>query len=111
MGSDILAVKGLITGVHELAVGNVPTAFGLSQNYPNPFNPTTSIRYEIRDMGYVSLRVYDILGREVAVLVNERKAPGSYSVEFDGSTLASGVYIFRLSAGPYVECRKMVLMK
>ncbi len=89
----------------------VPHEFTLSQNYPNPFNPRTSIRYEIRDMGYVSLRVFDILGREVAVLVNERKAPGIYEVRFDASGMASGIYFYRLTAGPYIQTRKMVLLR
>ena len=90
----------------------------LYENYPNPFNPTTSISYDIagaRDQGLgvseVSLVVYDVLGREVAVLVNERKAPGSYEVKFDGSDFASGVYLYRLTAGSHVETRSMVLMR
>ena len=68
------------------------------QNYPNPFNPTTGVRYQVSEVSYVRLAVYDLLGREVAVLVNERKAPGKYELRFDGSSLASGVYVYRLTA-------------
>jgi hypothetical protein len=95
-----------------------PMAAALRQNFPNPFNPSTSIAYAVGGIrnqesgfGAVRLVVYDLLGREVAVLVDERKAPGSYSVTFDGSKLASGVYVYRLIAGPYVESRKMVLVR
>ena len=99
-----------------------PTAFRLEQNYPNPFNPKTGVRFQVpgaREAGAwgqgsgvnVKIVVYDMLGREVAVLVNERKAPGSYEVAFDGSRLASGVYFYRMTAGSYVESRKMLLVK
>jgi hypothetical protein len=93
-------------------------SYALSQNYPNPFNPMTSIRYTIggvRGQGLgardVSLIVYDLLGREVATLVDEPKAPGSYEVRFDGSRLASGVYVYQLTAGSFNQSRKMILMK
>lgn len=91
-----------------------PNAFELFQNYPNPFNPVTCIEYRISNTEQVTLRVYDVLGREVAVLVNERKAPGNYTVQFNArltTGLASGVYFGRLTAGGYIESRKMVLMK
>jgi hypothetical protein len=98
--------------------GVLPTNFALRQNYPNPFNPTTGIRYEVpgtRDQGPgvsdVNLVVYDILGREVATLVNERIPAGSYTVQFDASGLASGVYIYRLSSGSVSLVRKMLLTK
>ncbi|GMU95622.1 discoidin domain-containing protein [Ignavibacterium album] len=93
----------------------IPNNFALEQNYPNPFNPVTKIRYTIpgnvearRD---VSLRVYDILGNEVATLVDEYKEPGIYEVEFDASDLASGVYIYRLQADGYLNTRKMILLR
>ncbi len=89
----------------------MPATFSLGQNFPNPFNPTTVVSYQLPVVSQVKLAVYDILGREVTLLVNERKAPGAYTVEFDGSRLASGVYMYRLDAGEQVECRKMVLMK
>ncbi len=99
------ALLQMPTAVNEL----VPAAYVLSQNYPNPFNPSTSIRYEIADGGYVSLSVYDMLGREVATLVNERKPAGAYTVQFSGPGLASGIYFYRLTAGTIVETRKLVL--
>jgi hypothetical protein len=88
-----------------------PSSFVLDQNYPNPFNPTTAISYQLSAVSEVRLAVYDILGREIEVLVNERKGPGKYEVRFDASRLASGVYFCRLTAGRYVEARKMLLMK
>jgi len=98
-----------------------PNDFSLDQNYPNPFNPTTSIGFRIAEFGFVSLKVYDILGREVATLVNEDKHAGNYEVEFNGSGLSSGIYFYKLSvsalpsqdrqAGNYVSVKKMILMK
>jgi hypothetical protein len=91
----------------------VPTEFTLGQNYPNPFNPTTTIQYEIPvgTYGHTSLRVYDLLGREVEVLVNETKEAGSYSVQFNASNFASGVYFYRLQSGLFSAVKKLVLMK
>ncbi len=89
----------------------IPARFKLEQNYPNPFNPGTNIRYQIADSRNVRLTVYDVLGREVVVLVSERKAPGTYEVRFDGSSLASGIYFYRIRAGSYVETRKLVLLR
>jgi len=98
----------------------------LLQNYPDPCNPTTTIKYDVARTGDhlpangqagglgvndVRLVVYDLLGREVAVLVNEQQAPGSYAVKFDGSGLASGVYLYRLAAGSFVQTRKMAVVK
>jgi hypothetical protein len=99
----------------ELSVGpssnEVPAQFSLSQNYPNPFNPSTTIKFELPNTSHVSLNVYDILGREVSVLVNERKAPGSYEVKFDGSNLASGVYFYRLQTESFVDTKKLLLLR
>jgi hypothetical protein len=96
----------------------VPTETALHQNYPNPFNPRTTIGYTIAGTGHeaigtrwVKLVVYDMLGREVAVLVNEPKIPGEYTVRFDGTRLASGVYYYRLTAGSHVETEKMLLIR
>jgi hypothetical protein len=108
---------GASTGVETS--GNIaPESYQLSQNYPNPFNPSTRIGYSIpasREYGQGSMEtnlvVYDLLGREVAVLVNEKKAPGSYQVTFNASGLASGVYLYRLTAGEFVQIRKLVLLK
>jgi photosystem II stability/assembly factor-like uncharacterized protein len=88
-----------LTSVESLST-NLPVGFSLSQNYPNPFNPSTTIRYELPRALQVKLSVYDILGREVSVLVNERREAGVHEVKFDGSSLASGVYFYRLSVSP-----------
>jgi hypothetical protein len=101
---------GLTTGV-ERQRETVPNGFELEQNYPNPFNPTTAIRYQVSGYRWVHLAVFDVLGREVAVLVNERKAPGQYEVRFDASGLASGVYFYRLQAGDFAQARKLVVLK
>ncbi len=85
--------------------------FALGQNYPNPFNPSTTIRYDLPQSSMVRLSVFDILGHEISVLVNERKDAGSYEVKFDGSGLSSGVYFYRLQAGAFVQTRKLLLMK
>ena len=85
--------------------------FQLSQNYPNPFNPVTRIKYRIADYGFVTLKVYDILGREVASLVNKTQSPGSYEVNFDGSRLNSGVFFYRIKTGNEMQTKKMTLLK
>ena len=97
----------------------IPASFALRQNYPNPFNPTTTIGYEIPASGYVNLRVFDVLGREVAVLVDGERQAGTYSVPFDGGHLASGIYYYRLtvtdptlhSAKQFVDIKKLILIK
>ncbi len=89
----------------------IPVEFSVSQNYPNPFNPVTVIKYELAASGAVSLKVYDILGREVVKLVDGRQDAGSYRVDFNAVNLASGVYFYRLEAGTFVEQRKMLLLK
>jgi hypothetical protein len=86
-------------------------SFNLEQNYPNPFNPSTSIQYAISSRQFVSLNVYDVLGNEIATLVNEELPSGNYEVEFDGTGLPSGIYFYKLKAGGYVETKKMVLIK
>jgi hypothetical protein len=89
----------------------IPKEFKLSQNYPNPFNPTTTIKFDLPKTSKVSLKVFNILGEEVVTLVSYRLSAGSYSYEWDATNLASGVYLYRLQAGDYVETRKMVLMR
>ncbi len=88
-----------------------PKSFVLCQNYPNPFNPTTNIRFQMAEPGFVTLEVYDVLGRKVTTLVHQKEAPGNYSVTFDGSRLASGVYFYRLVAGNYSETKKLMVVK
>jgi hypothetical protein len=88
-----------------------PSMFSLSQNYPNPFNPSTTISYQLPANSFVTLKVYDILGKEVATLINEQKTAGKYSVAFDTPNLGSGVYFYTLRAGNYVQSKKMILAK
>ena len=94
----------------EVTIG-VPDEYSLSQNYPNPFNPSTTIRYSIKTGGEVTLRVYDILGNEVATLVNEVQEPGYYTVNFNGANLSSGVYVYTLESGEFSGVKKLLLMK
>ncbi len=89
----------------------IPNTFSLSQNYPNPFNPTTNITFSIPKSESVKLIVYDILGKEVAVLLNENLNAGTYNIDFDGSNLASGVYLYQLQSGESSEIKKMNLIK
>ena len=100
----------IITGIE--INNNNPFEFKLEQNYPNPFNPVTHFGFGISNLGFVSLKVYDVLGKEVAALVNEQKSPGSYEVEFDGSDLSSGIYFYSLQIeGKIVQTKSMVLLK
>lgn len=87
------------------------TSYKLDQNYPNPFNPNTKIKYSIPSQSYVQIKVYDVLGNEIATLVNEEKLSGSYTVNFDASNIPSGVYFYSLNAGNFTESKKMILMK
>jgi hypothetical protein len=90
---------------------NIPNAYKLEQNYPNPFNPVTSIGFSIPKSGNVKLVIYDMLGREVAVLSNGFKTAGSYSLDFDASNLSSGAYVYKIESGDFVESKKMMLIK
>ena len=94
-----------------MTVANTPKEFSLEQNYPNPFNPTTAIGYQLSATGFTSLKVYDAIGREVATLVNEVKDAGTYSAQFDGAKLSSGIYFARLSSDGKIQIRKLMLMK
>jgi photosystem II stability/assembly factor-like uncharacterized protein len=89
----------------------IPTRSSLSQNYPNPFNPSTNIKFQIANNKYVLLKVFDVIGREVQTLVNEKLKPGEFEVTFDGSALSSGVYFYRLTAGDFTETKKMLMIK
>jgi hypothetical protein len=90
---------------------SIPLKFSLEQNYPNPFNPTTKIRFVIPESGPANLRVFDILGNQVAVPFNNTVQAGSYEIEFNGNHLASGVYFYRLTTGKYTDTKKLILMK
>ena len=85
--------------------------FDLSQNYPNPFNPTTTIKYQIPELSFVTLKIYDVLGSEVATLINEEKPVGSYDVEWVAAGLPSGIYFYRIQTGNFIETKKMLLLK
>lgn len=85
--------------------------FSLSQNYLNPFNPTTKIRYELQEKSIVTLKVYDVLGNEIATLVNEKKLAGNYDIKFSADGLPSGIYFYQLRSGDFVETKKMILLK
>jgi serine protease AprX len=107
--ADLYDVKTGTTGVRP--ENPVPSSFALLQNYPNPFNPKTTIRYHLPRTSVVSLKVYNVLGKEIASLVNERQIFGSYSVPFNAAGLASGVYFYRLQADDFVETKKLMLLK
>ncbi|PTM09772.1 MAG: hypothetical protein DA443_07890 [Bacteroidetes bacterium] len=89
----------------------IPDVFSLDQNYPNPFNPSTTIRFGVPEVSDVKLEVFNMLGQKVATLVNESKDAGFYNVAFDASSLSSGMYIYRLQSGSFVETRKLMLIK
>jgi len=89
----------------------LPTEFSLEQNYPNPFNPITNIKYQIPEISFVTLKIYDVIGNQITTLVNEEKPAGFYNMEFDASILSSGVYFYSLQASNFVETKKMILIK
>jgi Secretion system C-terminal sorting domain len=107
---DLTWYPEIVLGVKQIP-NSVPTKFSLSQNYPNPFNPTTKINYSITTNDLVTLKVFNILGQEVATLVNQEQKPGAYTVDFDASKLASGVYMYKLQSGNTTLTKKMVLLK
>jgi hypothetical protein len=99
----------LITSVEN--INEVVRDFYLDQNYPNPFNPSTTINFSVPSSEFVTLKVFDVLGNEVATLVNEEKPVGSYEVNFNASNLASGIYFYTLQAGKFTETKKLILLK
>jgi hypothetical protein len=105
----ITAFAEIIVDVHN--VRNIPVSYSLSQNFPNPFNPTTAISYLLPANSHVMIKVYNVLGREVATLVNENKQAGNYSVKFDGNKLVSGIYFYRMEAGTFSQTKKLLLLK
>jgi hypothetical protein len=128
IGGIVYGDTGFMVGINQIS-SEIPESFSLYQNYPNPFNPVTSIKFEIPNLSSSSsigdsksetnskteIRIYDVLGREIAILVNEPLSPGTYEVEFDGTNYASGIYYYTLSAGdpsaPLRMTKKMVLIK
>ncbi|MFA4818833.1 MAG: T9SS type A sorting domain-containing protein [Patescibacteria group bacterium] len=110
LGSTVTVMVNVTvaTGVED---ESVPTRYSLSQNYPNPFNPATTIRFGLPNSEYVNLIVYDLLGREVATLINESKLAGYHTVEFNPGNLPSGIYLYKLTAGKFTKTEKMMLMK
>jgi hypothetical protein len=105
---DIIGPSGVLTDNNL-----IPTEFRLEQNYPNPFNPSTIIRYSIKTSSFVSLKVFDILGKEAAVIINENKQPGVYEVDFSAGkfNLASGIYFYKMTTGNFTSIKKMILLK
>ena len=106
--SNIATIK-VITSIEKET--DLPKQYALYQNFPNPFNPYTKIRYSIPEPGRVKISVYNIIGEEIVTLVNREKEVGYYEVEFDGSNLPSGVYLYKLQSNNYTEFKKMILMK
>ena len=98
------------TGINPVS-GTIPDKYSLEQNYPNPFNPSTSIKFGIKKDGFVSLKIYDLTGREVAALVSGTLRAGSYSVDWNASGLSSGVYFYKLEAGEFTDVKRMALVK
>ena len=111
------ATRPNVTFLFNTAVGvnpvgtSIPKVYTLSQNYPNPFNPSTKINFDLPKQGLVTLKIYDVLGREVRTLVNEVKTPGSYTVDFNASDFSSGVYFYRLQANEFTDIKRMMLIK
>lgn len=109
MGTSSFAYFQIVTEVENEE--KIPTEFSLYQNYPNPFNPSTTIKYSIPSSEFVTLKVFDVLGNEVAVLVDEFRPAGRYEATFDAGNLASGIYLYKLQAGDYIQTKKMILIR
>jgi len=108
--SEFSSLDTVVTDIAEI-INNLPKAYALYQNYPNPFNPVSKIKYDIPQISFVTIIVYDVLGSEITTLVNEERPIGSYEVEFEATGLPSGIYFYRIQAGSFIETKKMVLMK
>jgi hypothetical protein len=116
--SEILAVENYLAEKYNIALGTtglseeiIPERFTLSQNYPNPFNQSTTIHFSVPSLEFVTLKVNDVLGNEVATLVNEEKSTGSYEVDFNAANLKRGIYLYSIQVGTHIETKKMVLIK
>jgi hypothetical protein len=103
------SAKVIVTGINDKITK--PLTFNLEQNYPNPFNPKTKIKYSVPNQSLVTLKIFDILGREIETLINEEKTAGIYEIDFDASQLSSGIYFYKIQAGNFVQTKKMILMK
>ncbi|MGE5797300.1 MAG: T9SS type A sorting domain-containing protein, partial [Ignavibacteria bacterium] len=109
--SHITTVKySQVTGIKNISLG-IPQKFSLSKNYPNPFNPVTKIKFTLPQTSMVRFTIYDILGNEVGVFINEEKLPGEYEFELNAENLTSGIYFYQLEAGNFIETGKMSLIK
>ena len=101
----------IVSSIRDVVLSGLPAVFDLKQNYPNPFNPSTTIRFSLPKKEFVELKVYNILGKEVATIVSNELNQGNYSFMFNGTNLVSGVYYYQLIAGEYNEIKRMVLLK
>jgi len=113
---DNITVNSLVSSVDDNSGTGLPEGFSLEQNYPNPFNPETRISYHLATSGFISLKIYDLLGREIKTLISEDQASGSYTATWNGrddsgNIVPSGIYLYTLNAGSIVESKKMILMK
>ncbi len=99
------------TGIKSNPIESIPQEFALKQNYPNPFNPITNIEFSLPKAELVSLKIYNLLGQEVATLVSDKLTPGDYKYTWDAGHLASGVYLYEITAGSFVQTRKMILLR
>ncbi|MCG6915842.1 FG-GAP-like repeat-containing protein [bacterium BMS3Abin03] len=107
--SEVRTFGVIITSIED--DDQLPTEFSLEQNFPNPFNPITSIQYQISELSFVNVKIFDVLGDEITTLVNEIKPTGRYEIEFDATNLSSGIYFYQLQAGSFIETKKMLLLK
>jgi len=108
--NDIKSFLSYIPTEIEEFVGEV-SKYSLANNYPNPFNPSTTIEYQIPELSFVAIKVFDVIGNEITILVDEEKPAGSYEVEFNASALPSGVYLYQLKAEEFISTKKMILLK
>ena len=109
-GDVMVSLMNIPLSVKEITV-ELPAKYSLVQNYPNPFNPTTNIIFDVAKLSDVKIVVYDVMGREVQILVNESLKPGTYETSFDGSSLNSGVYFYKLITDGFTETKKMLMLK
>jgi hypothetical protein len=110
-GLSVFREDGVILSDVKKDNSSIPETFSLSQNYPNPFNPSTTISYSIPESRIVTLKIYDMLGKEVTSLLNEYKEAGTHSLQFNASSLSSGIYIYTIQAGEFRDSKKLVLLK